>query len=133
MVLERFPLTAHGKIDRKGLPQPEGQTGKEYRAPRTPEEEILCGLFAAVLGMERVGLTDNFFEMGGDSLRATRLANRVRSAMGVDLPIRILFEAPTVEGLAGIVKTFLIEAIEQMSDEDAELLALEDSSSLEPN
>ncbi|HEV2761388.1 MAG TPA: amino acid adenylation domain-containing protein, partial [Pyrinomonadaceae bacterium] len=110
VLLDSLPLTPNGKVDRKALPEPEAGgagAGLEYAEPRAGVEEVVAGVFAAVLKVERVGRVGNFFELGGHSLLATQAVSRLRVACGVEIPLRALFEHPTVEGLSRVVGELL--------------------------
>ncbi|WFR73878.1 phosphopantetheine-binding protein [Prescottella defluvii] len=99
VVLDEVPLTAVGKLDRAALPEPIFET-KEFRAPSTPTEEIVASVFADVLGLERVGLDDDFFDLGGNSLIATQVVARLGAAFDTRVPVRELFDASEVRALA---------------------------------
>ncbi|MEU2142678.1 condensation domain-containing protein, partial [Nocardia rhamnosiphila] len=104
MELDAFPLNTSGKLDRKALPAPVFET-KQFRAPSTPIEEIVAGVFAEVLGVQRVGADDDFFALGGNSLIATQVAARLGAALDTQVPVRLLFEASTVTALAAAAET----------------------------
>ncbi|HBL30739.1 MAG TPA: non-ribosomal peptide synthetase, partial [Acidobacteria bacterium] len=108
VALAALPRTPGGKVDRKALPTPDGRRVEEsFRAPRTPVEEVLAGLWAEVLGVERIGVDDNFFALGGHSLLGTRLMSRLRAAFGFEMPLRALFEAPVLADFAAGVEAAL--------------------------
>ncbi|RCJ25078.1 hypothetical protein A6770_28095 [Nostoc minutum NIES-26] len=102
VILEALPLTPNGKVDRRGLPKPELDSTllEKFVAPRTPVEETLAQIWAQVLKVEQVGIHDNFFELGGHSLLATQIISRLQSAFGISLPLRYLFESPTIASLS---------------------------------
>ena len=111
--MTELPLTPNGKIDRKALPAPEqstGETSLDHEAERTPVEQIVANIFSDILGIDRIGSRADFFESGGHSLLATRLISRVREAFQVELPVRALFESPTITGLAAKIENALREA-----------------------
>jgi acyl carrier protein len=120
VTLEALPLTPNGKVDRRALPAPEGdrpELEEAYAAPGTPTEEMLAGIWAQVLRLDRVGVHDNFFELGGHSLLATQVVSRLRKSFQRELPIRWLFEAPTVAEFAARVETAESEEIARILDE----------------
>jgi thioesterase domain-containing protein len=101
--LEAFPLTAAGKVDRRALPEPDLGDPSNYRQPTTPTEKAVCGLFGELLGRDRIGVDDSFFELGGSSLLATQLVARVRDELGTEVALRALFDAPTPAALGRLV------------------------------
>jgi acyl carrier protein len=106
VMLDALPLTPNGKVDRRALPvsdQGYPELERNLVAPSTPVEEELAQIWSKVLSVEQVGIHDNFFDLGGHSLLATQVISRVRQAFHVDLPLRSLFEAPTVSGLAAML------------------------------
>jgi glycopeptidolipid biosynthesis protein len=103
VVLDTLPLTVNGKLDRRALPAPEYQSADRYRAPEGAIEESIVGIYAHVLGVERVGVDDSFFDLGGDSISAMRVIAAINTALDANLPVRTLFEAPSVSGLSRVL------------------------------
>jgi acyl-coenzyme A synthetase/AMP-(fatty) acid ligase/acyl carrier protein len=123
--LDAFPLTTNGKVDRRALPAPDTANTAwdgDFIAPRTPTEELIAALVAELVNVERVGVDENFFLLGGHSLLGTQLIARIRDEFGVDLPLRTIFEAPTVAELAAEVEARLLSELDGLSE--AELAAL---------
>ena len=107
VMLEALPLTPSGKVDRRALPVPDQnrpELKEAFVAPRTPAEKVIAGIWAEVLGLERVGIHDNFFELGGHSLAAVEVISRVINAFQVEPSLRSVFETPTVAGLAEVIQ-----------------------------
>lgn len=103
ILLETLPLTPNGKVDRKALPVPDSKRPEmeaTYIAPRNPVEEVIASIWAQILGLEQVGINDNFFDLGGHSLLATQLISRLCQTFPIELPIKILFENPTIAKLS---------------------------------
>jgi acyl carrier protein len=113
VVMDSLPLTPNGKVDRKRLPEPDPDAVArgEYVPPGTPIEETLAGIWREVLRVERVGVHDNFFDLGGDSITGMRVISRVRQAFEVPIAIGAIFDAPTVAELAEHVESSAIDAI----------------------
>jgi amino acid adenylation domain-containing protein len=123
-ILEAFPLTPNGKIDRKALPAPDQGSAQTYTPPRTPTEEQLVAIWENLLGVDQVGVLDDFFGLGGHSLLATQLISRIRDQLEVNLPLNSLFDNPTVAGLASAADTMLW-ALNDDHDDDDDLEVIE--------
>ncbi|HEX8183153.1 MAG TPA: condensation domain-containing protein, partial [Blastocatellia bacterium] len=127
VLLDEMPLTTNGKLDRRALPAPEALEAEQSHArARNPIEEMIAGVWKEVLGLKQVAINENFFDLGGHSLLATRLISRLRQVFNVDLTLPLLFEAPTVEGLAEEIESLMraghgtsLPAITQVSREQA--------------
>jgi acyl carrier protein len=133
--LDSLPLTANGKLDRKALPAPDHsrpELDDTFAAPRTPVEDILANIWSEVLKLDKVGIHDNFFHLGGHSLLTTQIVSRIDSAFGIALPLRRMFESPTVadlamriteqqaQGASKLELTQLLRELEAMTDEEAQ-------------
>jgi acyl carrier protein len=126
VLLEALPLMSNGKVDRRALPAPgraRPELEKAFVAPRTPTEQMLAEIWTQVLGIERVGIYDNFFDLGGHSLLATQIMFRLRDTFQAEISLRTLFEKPTIEELALAVEEILLDEIEGLSEDEAESLA----------
>ncbi|NED15013.1 non-ribosomal peptide synthetase, partial [Streptomyces sp. SID9124] len=122
---DALPLTANGKVDRRALVVPEQlaeEAAPAYEAPRTPVEEAVAEVWAHMLQVERVGIHDNFFALGGDSLMAMRAVVHLRKALGTELPIRVLFDNETLEDTALVIEDHLLAEIEELTEEEAQAL-----------
>lgn len=124
VVLEALPLTPNGKVDRKNLPVPEfaSSSVSEYTPPRNGTEEILINIWREILEIDRLGIHDNFFELGGHSLLAIQVVSRIRATFDIDIPLRKLFETPTVAALAELIEALLLARLEALSEEEAQYL-----------
>jgi acyl carrier protein len=122
--LGALPLSANGKLDRRSLPAPELASAEaRYVAPRTPAEEVLAEIWAEVLRLERVGVHDNFFDLGGHSLLIMRLLAKIQATFDLEISIRTVFSMPTLEVMAGEIERRIYEDVATMSDLEAEQLA----------
>lgn len=134
VLLQAFPVTSSGKVDRRALPQPDESAtalAEGYIAPRTPMEEVLVEIWMSILKTKRIGVSNNFFELGGHSLVATQVLSRVRDSFQVEIPLQRFFGAPTVAGLADVITQLRLEqeesqtlmrllaSLEQLSEEEA--------------
>jgi acyl carrier protein len=130
VVVDALPLAASGKLDRAALPAPDHGSDAPFVAPRGAAEELVAETFAELLGVDKIGVHDDFFALGGNSLLAIRAMARIRKQLEVELPVRGLFSFTTVAGLAAEIERLLTEDLDQLSDDEVRrLLAAEDGES----
>ena len=133
--LEKIPLNTNGKIDRKKLPAPDQSvsfSGREYAAPETDLEKLVAGIWQEIVGTEKIGIDDSFFDIGGHSLLAMQVMSQLSDSLETEIPLRIIFEHPTIRQLSSEIKTFetktgkfetiagLINRLNAMSDDEAQ-------------
>jgi acyl carrier protein len=119
ITLKALPITPNGKVDRRALPAPgtfRPALSQAFVQPRTTVEEIVAQAWCEVIGLEQVGVFDNLFDLGGHSLRATQIVSRLRQMLQIDLPLRAIFEQPTVQALAEVVEDLLLQEIEASNE-----------------
>jgi acyl carrier protein len=130
IVLDKLPLTANGKVDRRALPAPDQSEllKEKLVAPRTPEEEKIAAIWSDVLDIKPIGIQTNFFDLGGHSLLATRVVTRISEAFGIRLPLRALFDSPTIAGVAAQVASVseIVKKLAHLSDDDTRSLLAAD-------
>ena len=115
VVLDGLPLNVNGKVDRRALPAPEFDVAAGYVAPRSETERVLADIWAAVLGVQRVGVEDNFFELGGDSLHSMQLTSRINAAFDVTLTLRDVLTVRIVSALAELVEEKVLSELERVA------------------
>jgi acyl carrier protein len=125
LMLDQIPLTANGKVDRRALPAPDNaRPGLEesFVGPRTPIEKALVEIWTDVLGINRIGVNDSFFDLGGHSMLATQLVSRARQAFKVNFPLQRLFSAPTIFSMALTIEEAMIAEMEDLPEAVAQML-----------
>ena len=125
VTLEKLPLTANGKVDRRALPQPDPSLTnlkREFIAPRNETEELVSGVWSEVLGLSEIGIHDNFFELGGHSLRATQVLSRINAIFNIEMRLSAVFEHSTVAGLAAAIEDHLVAQLESLPEDEAHQL-----------
>jgi acyl carrier protein len=128
VTMDSLPLGPNGKVDRSQLPSPADRNilrDENFISPRNPTEEQIAAIIAELLGLERVGVNDNFFLLGGNSLLATQVIARVRESFDVEVTLLNVFDNPTVAGIAAVVEQSVIEQVEALSEEEAGRLVTE--------
>src|SRR5215831_12584839 len=123
--VDRLPLTENGKVDRKSLPEPDEENrlvDDVYVAPRTPIEERVTDILCALFKVKEVGVNDNFFLLGGHSLLGAQLLTKIRNAFGIDLPLRAVFDAPTIAALSVTIEREIVARVESMTEAEAQAL-----------